>query len=170
MSQIHQYYQKNYLFCPRCQTKFPDTEEPLHCSNCDFKIYANPAPSTAILVIEDNKILLAKRKFEPKKNCWDTPGGFLNVDESVEQCARREMKEETGLKIKIAAYIGSAPDYYQQVPILTIGLQAEIVSGKMKAQDDVASLHWFELGQTPKNIGFESVAALLKKIKSKYKL
>ena len=44
-------------------------------------------------------VLLIERGGEPFKGCWALPGGFMNMDETTEQCAFRELEEETGLKI-----------------------------------------------------------------------
>ena len=45
------------------------------------------------------KVLLIQRGFDPYKGCWAFPGGFMNMDETTEQCAIRELEEETGLKV-----------------------------------------------------------------------
>ncbi len=64
--------------------------------------YPRPAVTADCVVIgqADNgsrKVLLIRRGNEPYKDCWALPGGFLNMDETLEECARRELKEETGL-------------------------------------------------------------------------
>lgn len=58
---------------------------------------------TADLVIEDNgEIFLVQRRFNPYKECWAFPGGFLDADkETAKQTAKRETKEETGLDIEV---------------------------------------------------------------------
>ena len=55
----------------------------------------------------DAKVLLIQRGDEPYKGCWAFPGGFMNMDETTEQCAIRELKEETGLKVNIIHQIGA---------------------------------------------------------------
>ena len=47
------------------------------------------------------RILLIKRKNEPYKDCWALPGGFMNIDETLENCAMRELYEETGLLTRV---------------------------------------------------------------------
>ncbi len=155
------YYRQHYQYCPQCGQPFQETRQPLVCRHCKFKLYTNPKPATAVFIIKDQKILLAKRKFKPKQNWWDTPGGFIEFNESIEQGAVREVLEETNLQTKITQYIGSCPDLYQDIPILTIGLKAEILDGSMQAADDVAQLKWFNLKQIPHKIGFKSVQKLL---------
>ena len=55
----------------------------------------------------DAKVLLIQRGDEPDKGCWAFPGGFMNMDETTEQCAIRELEEETGLKVNEVHQIGA---------------------------------------------------------------
>jgi 8-oxo-dGTP diphosphatase len=61
--------------------------------------YERPGVTTDIAVIHNDDLLLIKRGGEPYKNFYALPGGFLNSDEDIYQCAVRELKEETGLSI-----------------------------------------------------------------------
>ena len=165
---MHPYYQKNFQFCPRCGARYNSRKEPLICDQCQFIYYPNPAPTTAVIVEEKGKILLAKRSIEPKKGWWDTPGGFIEINESVEECTIREMKEETGLNVEFLKIIGSAPVEYEDKPTLTIGVHAKIISGTIKPADDVASLHWIDLNEIPEKIGFKSVKVIIDIFKKNY--
>ena len=72
--------------------------------------YPRPAVTADCVVItseEEPRVLLIERGEEPFKGCWAIPGGFLNMDETTEQCAIRELEEETGLKIDKANQIGA---------------------------------------------------------------
>ena len=63
--------------------------------------YPRPAVTADCIVITkeaEPKVLLIERGDEPFKGCWAFPGGFMNMDETTEQCAIRELEEETGLK------------------------------------------------------------------------
>ena len=61
--------------------------------------YPHPAVTADNVIFgfdnNDLNILLIKRKLEPYKDCWAFPGGFMNIDETIEECAARELKEET---------------------------------------------------------------------------
>lgn len=59
-----------------------------------------PRATAAAIIEKNNKILLALRNTEPFKGCWAIPGGHIDFGETAEQAVIREVKEETGLKIK----------------------------------------------------------------------
>ena len=64
--------------------------------------YPRPAVTADCVVIgsaadSSRYVLLIQRGNEPYKGCWALPGGFMDMDETLEQCALRELKEETGL-------------------------------------------------------------------------
>ena len=74
--------------------------------------YKYPRPSvTADCIVftkePDAKVLLIQRADEPYKGSWAFPGGFMNMDETTEQCAIRELEEETGLKLCKIHQIGA---------------------------------------------------------------
>ncbi len=61
------------------------------------KITGGCLPVVLAAIVKDNQILLLKRKRRPYQNYWGMPGGKLHLEESIEECALREVKEETGL-------------------------------------------------------------------------
>ncbi len=75
-------------------------------------IYNYPRPAvTADCVVMTKEsvphVLLIERGNEPFKGCWAFPGGFMDMDETTEQCAIRELKEETGLVVEKVLQIGA---------------------------------------------------------------
>lgn len=72
--------------------------------------YPRPAVTADCIVITkeaEPKVLLIERGDEPFKGCWAFPGGFMNMDETTEQCAIRELEEETGLRVSDVDQIGA---------------------------------------------------------------
>ena len=119
--------------------------------------YKYPRPSvTADCVVmtreAEPKVLLIERGDEPFKGCLAFPGGFMDMDETTEQCAIRELEEETGLKVSKVYQIGaySKVDRDPRGRTITVAYIAIVdeplaVSG----QDDAAKAEWFSLSALP---------------------
>ena len=72
--------------------------------------YPRPAVTADCVVVTKEvvpQVLLIERGADPYKGCWAFPGGFMNMDETTEQCAIRELEEETGLKVTELHQIGA---------------------------------------------------------------
>ena len=118
--------------------------------------YPRPAVTADCVVItkgKEPKVLLIQRGNEPFKGCWAFPGGFMNMDETTEQCAVRELEEETGLKVTDIQQIGaySKVDRDPRGRTVTVAYLAIIDSPeKVKGLDDAAKAQWFLLSELPK--------------------
>ena len=117
--------------------------------------YPRPAVTADCIVItkeSDAKVLLIQRGDEPYKGCWAFPGGFMNMDETTEQCAIRELEEETGLKVKDLHQIGafSKVDRDPRGRTITVAYIA-IIDKPMSVvgQDDAAKAEWWPLSALP---------------------
>lgn len=151
---------KAFRVCPRCSGKlFQKSSNLLQCSNCGFKFYINPVPCNGV-IIENQKgeILLVRRAVAPKKGFWDLPGGFININEDLEQSVKREIKEELGVEVEVKKIVNVYNDHYlyQNINFPTLGIvvSAKIVGGELKARDDVSGYRFFK----QKAIPFEKIA------------
>lgn len=149
-----------FIFCPKCRQKLNTKNERLiDCQHCGFHFYFAPyLTNAAILENDNNEILLAKRKDYPKKGFWDLPGGFVEMDETIEESLHREIGEELNVKITDLRYICSAFDQYLykkiNYPTLCFIFSAKMTGDHMKPSDDVSSIKFF-----PKNrIPYEKIA------------
>ncbi len=117
--------------------------------------YPRPAVTADCVVItkeENPKVLLIERGFEPFKGCWAFPGGFMNMDETTEQCAIRELEEETGMVVTELLQIGA----YSKVDRDTRGRTVTVAylvlvdhPVEVTGQDDAAKAQWFPIDALP---------------------
>ena len=117
--------------------------------------YPRPAVTADCVVITkeaEPKVLLIQRGADPYKGCWAFPGGFMNMDETTEQCAIRELEEETGLKVTTIQQIGaySKVDRDPRGRTITVAYLAIIDKpAQVTGQDDAAKAEWFPLSALP---------------------
>ena len=118
--------------------------------------YPRPAVTADCIVMtkeEVPKALLIQRGAAPFKGAWAFPGGFMNMDETTEQCAIRELEEETGLKVTKVHQIGaySKVDRDPRGRTITVAYLAIIDTPEdVKGQDDAAKAEWFPITDLPK--------------------
>ena len=117
--------------------------------------YPRPAVTADAVVITQNeprKVLLIERGGEPFKGCWAFPGGFMNMDETAEQCAFRELEEETGLQLTEAKQIGCYSDVDRDPRGRTLSVAyLMLVEDELpvKGLDDAKQAKWWPLNDLP---------------------
>lgn len=117
--------------------------------------YPHPSVTTDCVIFGFDgvklKVLLVERGMAPYKGRWAFPGGFLNMDESAEEGALRELKEETGLE---GVYIRqfhtfSDPQRDPRERVITIAYYALVRMQEVKGGDDASDARWFALDEVP---------------------
>lgn len=119
--------------------------------------YPRPSVTTDCVIFgfdgNEVKVLLIERANEPFGGYWAFPGGFLDMDESAEDCAKRELKEETGLDNVFIEqlYTFTNPNRDPRGRVVTIVYYALIKQGDyvVTAGDDAAQAQWFSLNEIP---------------------
>ena len=117
--------------------------------------YPRPAVTADCIVITREatpKVLLIQRGIDPYKGCWAFPGGFMNMDETTEQCAIRELEEETGLRVLDVHQIGAYSKVDRDPRGRTITVAYLAIVDKpiaVTGQDDAAKAEWFPLSALP---------------------
>ena len=117
--------------------------------------YPRPAVTADCIVITkeaEPKVLLIQRGTQPFNGCWAFPGGFMNMDETTEQCAVRELKEETGLRLSKIQQIGAYSKVDRDprgrtVTVAYLAIVDEPVT--VTGQDDAAQAEWFPIDALP---------------------
>ncbi len=155
------YWDQNTRFCGVCGAPMRlHTDISKRCTNCGKEVW--PQLSTAIIVLirrQDDKILLV-HAHNLRGNYYGLVAGFVETGETLEECVRREVREETGLEIDHIRYFGSQPWPYPCG--LMVGFFADYVSGDLHLQrSELAYGGWFGRDELPPIPGKLSMARML---------
>lgn len=149
------------VHCPKCGGRSLSWPTPKNftCADCGFVLYLNIAAAAAVIIECNGKILFGVRKHDPGRGMLDLPGGFANPDESGEEAARREVREETGIKLPELHYLFSLPNRYPYRDVLYDTLDLIFCCRftelpQMQAADDLEQLIWIDRD----DIVFENIA------------
>ena len=115
--------------------------------------HKNPIPTVDVIIEQDSRILMIRRKYEPYKGSLALPGGFVNEGERIEDAARREAKEETSLNIGLKDILGVYSDpnrdprghLMSTVFVGIIPTDNNTNSMRASARDDAAKIEWVSL-------------------------
>ena len=118
-----------------------------YCDNCDRFIFEDPKLAVVVLASKKDKLLLVKRAIEPKLGKWSFPSGYVDLGESVESAALREVKEETGMEIKINFLVGVYSSSTRPLVLLAYG--AEVSGGNVKLNHEVLDVEYFSPNSLP---------------------
>jgi 8-oxo-dGTP diphosphatase len=117
--------------------------------------YPHPSVTTDCVIFGFDGIklhvLLVERGIEPYKGMWAFPGGFLKMDETAEEGALRELKEETDLSVGYIDqfYTFTAPGRDPRERVITIAHYAIVRMQEVKGGDDAARARWFAIDDIP---------------------
>jgi ADP-ribose pyrophosphatase YjhB (NUDIX family) len=147
-------------FCSACGAPLP-AAPPVTCTSCGASHWRNPKPCANAIVVEDGRVLLARRSYAPWKDLWGSPGGFCERGEHPIETVEREALEETGLQIRVTGYLGVWVDDYADEPglesneIINVAYyRAERMGGHESAFDpvEVSELRWFAWDELPADL------------------
>lgn len=165
-----------FAFCPVCGSKHFEINnfKSKQCQDCGFTYYANPCAATAAFILNARQeLLVVRRAKEPAKGTLDLPGGFVDMYETTEEGMRREIMEETGLKVQELQYLFSSPNVYlySGMGVHTIDMDYLVrVKDNMEvhAADDAAECLWIPLCEVnPDEFGLTSIRnAVIRFLKS----
>jgi len=113
-----------------------------------------PKVGLGVIIKKDGKVLLGKRKGSHGEGSWSFPGGHLEFGETLEMCARREVSEEVGIKIKNIKNAAFTNDIFkkEQKHYITVFVTADYSAGKIKIMepDRCDEWKWFKWNALPK--------------------
>ena len=117
--------------------------------------YPHPAVATDCVIFGFDgvsiKVLLIQRGIEPYKGQWALPGGFVGIDESAEECARRELQEETGLQGVAVEQFHAFSDVNRdpRERVISIAYYALVKLSEVRGGDDASEAQWFSYDDVP---------------------
>ena len=128
--------------CPRCgapaEVRFPRS---VHCPACGYAAFFNPKP-VACAVVRDagGRVILHRRAYEPGAGRWSMPGGFVDLGESVEEAAAREVEEE----LRTTATIGALVGVYSHASdrVVVVAYEA-VLDGEPRPTDEAPEIEAF---------------------------
>jgi NAD+ diphosphatase len=143
------HWEQQSRFCPLCggSTEPFSSEWGRSCSVCNVKQFPKISPCAIVLVRRADEVLLV-RKAEWVPGRYSMAAGFLNLGESLEECAAREVREETGIEITDIKYVGS-----QSWPFpsqLMAGFVATYAGGELVVEhNELEDARWFPISTLP---------------------
>ena len=161
-------------YCPKCgSSNFNENDfKSKRCGDCGFTYYFNPLAATVgIITNGKGEVLVARRAKEPAKGTLDLPGGFCDSYETAEEGVRREIEEETGLKVRGTRYLFSIPNTYvysgMELHTMDMFFHCTVEDeGALVADDDVAELQWIAIGELrSEEFGLASIKKGIEKLK-----
>jgi ADP-ribose pyrophosphatase YjhB (NUDIX family) len=143
-----------HTFCPRCGAPLEARRgrsrfELPACTSCGGYLPVGPVPAVGVAIVESGRLLLVKRRYPPMQGMWAIPGGFLEAGETPERAARREVLEETGLRVRLAGPLGGFPGGGPGHGVLFICYRGAVEGGRLVAGDDAAEVGFFLLSRPP---------------------
>lgn len=140
---------REHRFCGSCAAPLQahDGERAMSCPVCRSRHYPRLSPSIIVLIHRGDQLLLARSpRFAP--GVYSTLAGFVEPGESIEECVRREVREEVALEIGNLRYVTS-----QNWPFphsLMLGFHAEYLGGEIVPQpEEIEDARWFPASDLP---------------------
>lgn len=142
-------WDKNNRFCGKCGRKLHKIHDQRAkiCPDCRSTYYPQLSPAIIVSVIKGDEILLAHNA-QFREGLYSVLSGFVEAGETFEECVKREVMEEVGIKVKNIKYFGNQPWPFPNS--VMIGFTAEYESGEIKADGvEISDAGWFKKGNLP---------------------
>lgn len=137
--------------CGKCGSKMyikdSKFERAMVCSNCGNTTWPRTSPAIIVAVTKGDKLLLAHNRQFPDRR-YSVIAGFVEYGETFEECVKREVYEEVGIKVNNIKYFGSQPWPFPNS--MMIGFTADYLDGEIKVDgNEIAHADWFSKEEIP---------------------
>ncbi|HEY5562413.1 MAG TPA: NAD(+) diphosphatase [Clostridiaceae bacterium] len=142
-------FYNTHKYCGICgeKTILSETERAVICPNCGNVNYPNICPAIIVAITKGDEILLAHNK-KFNEGMYSIIAGFVEVGETFEDCVKREVMEEVGIKVKNIKFFTSQPWPFPNS--LMIGYTAEYLDGEIKVDgEEITQADWFNINNLP---------------------
>jgi ADP-ribose pyrophosphatase YjhB (NUDIX family) len=146
---------EEFQFCPQCGDRLslrlvPTEDRPRLACDSDHILYVNPKVIVGVIPERRGRILLMRRGIEPRYGAWTYPGGFMEIDETVEECAVREAQEEVGIQVRLGDMVGLYSRPAPQSPgIVSIVYRGRVVAGRVTPGREALEARWLRPEEIP---------------------
>ena len=156
-----------YRFCPCCGAPLDSRvlrigEPPrLVCPSCAFVFFLDPKVATGVIFSYDGGILLVQRAINPSYGKWVFPGGYVDRGEALEAAALREVREESGLSVRLTRLLGaySFPGNH----VILVAYAGEVTGGSLQTDEESLAARAFPPDEIPwEQLAFPSTVAALR--------
>jgi 8-oxo-dGTP diphosphatase len=153
-------------FCPNCGSPMTDRyvfgRTRRACAACGFVFFREPKLAVGALVEQAGKVLLVRRAVDPRLGTWCLPAGYVEYDEGPVEAVIREVKEETGVVIRVKELLAA---YHVRSDPRGLGViliyRAVPESGALAPGDDASEAAYFGPDELPRNLAFASTRRAL---------
>jgi len=142
-------WDQSHRFCGRCGQPMQDKtdERAKYCPACGLVNYPRLSPAIITALLKEDQILLARNK-RFRAPFFSVLAGFVEPGETLEECVRREIREEVGLEVRNIRYFGSQPWPFPNS--LMVGFVADYAGGSITVDDsELLEAHWFTAQSLP---------------------
>ncbi len=155
-------------YCPQCGQPLTDAVRYGRlrrvCPACGFIHFRDPKVAAVVFIVQDGRVLMVRRSVDPQMGKWALPAGYIDYGEDPREAAVREVREETGLKVRITRLIDVlGPDAAGEgSATIVILFEGQVIGGTLTAQDDIDRAAFFAPHEIPHDeVAFESTRLLL---------
>ncbi|HEU4760373.1 MAG TPA: NUDIX hydrolase [Dehalococcoidia bacterium] len=142
-------------YCPYCAAPLamrllPSEDRPRLVCDRGHVLYVNPKLVVHVVAERGGRVLLMRRAIEPRLGAWTLPGGFMEIDETAEECAVREAQEEVGVAVRIVGLLGV---YCRPAPdgpgIVSMVYRGRVSRGRAAPGREALEARWFRPEEVP---------------------